>query len=88
MSDHTRLNHLITLRAKVEAEIAAERARLGIPTPPPAAARAPRGWRPPCGTEQGYQWHRHHERDQWPLPADDPCGCRAAHAAWGRKEVA
>lgn len=31
-----------------------------------------------CGSEQGYQWHRH-KRINWPLPADDPCGCRAAH---------
>ncbi len=32
-------------------------------------------------TERGYQWHRHNDPDNWPLPADDPCGCRAAHAA-------
>lgn len=41
--------------------------------------------RPPCGTEQGYQWHYDHFRKRgkgkWPLPADDPCGCRAAHSA-------
>lgn len=40
--------------------------------------------KPPCGTEAGYQWHRHqwrkHRIGTWPLPADDPCGCRAAHA--------
>lgn len=34
-----------------------------------------------CGTERGYQWHREHDRGNWPLPADDPCGCRAAHRA-------
>lgn len=34
-----------------------------------------------CGTERGYQWHRHNDRSNWPLPADDPCGCRAAHRA-------
>lgn len=41
--------------------------------------------RPPtyCGTERGYQWHRYHQREHnWPLPKSDPCGCRAAHAAW------
>lgn len=32
------------------------------------------------GTERGYQRHRRH-RDNWPLPDDDPCGCKAAHAA-------
>lgn len=37
-----------------------------------------------CGTERGYQKHRHAARKGaasavWPLPADDPCGCRAAH---------
>lgn len=35
-----------------------------------------------CGTERGYQWHRYHDADNWPLPKGDPCGCRAAHAAW------
>lgn len=46
-----------------------------------------RPWRPKpsCGTERGYQRHRHLYRvdqlGQWPLPDDDPCGCKAAHAA-------
>jgi septal ring factor EnvC (AmiA/AmiB activator) len=31
-----------------------------------------------CGSDAGYHWHRTH--GPWPLPADDPCGCRAAHA--------
>lgn len=39
--------------------------------------------RPPCGTERGYQWHRARWRrlaeGLWPLPPDDPCGCRSAH---------
>jgi hypothetical protein len=34
-----------------------------------------------CGTERGYQWHRHNDSFNWPLPPDDPCGCRAAHRA-------
>lgn len=38
-----------------------------------------------CGTERSYQRHRHlwrrHGLGTWPLPADDPCGCRAAHRA-------
>lgn len=36
-----------------------------------------------CGTERGYHWHRTH--GPWPLPTDDPCGCRAGHAAYVRK---
>ena len=47
-----------------------------------------------CGTEQGYQRHRYLARKGadgavWPLPVDDPCGCRAAHAAhnWPPAEV-
>lgn len=37
-----------------------------------------------CSTERGYQRHRYEARkgrESWPLPPDDPCGCRAAHAA-------
>lgn len=37
-----------------------------------------------CGTERGYQQHRalaRRSKAPWPLPADDPCGCRAAHSA-------
>lgn len=43
-----------------------------------------RGRKPSCGTEKGYQWHRYHDRDNWPLPAGDPCGCKAAHRAHAR----
>jgi hypothetical protein len=35
-----------------------------------------------CESERGYHWHRTH--GPWPLPPDDPCGCRAAHAAYVR----
>jgi hypothetical protein len=66
---------LIALRARIDEEIEAARADM-------EATR--RGVRPLCGTEKGYQWHRH-DADNWPLPKDDPCGCRAAHAAHGRK---
>ncbi len=42
---------------------------------------------PACGTESGYQAHRWKARnntdsgEQWPLPVEDPCGCREAHRA-------
>lgn len=54
------------------------------------AADKPKGGRKPvpavCGTERGYQRHRWLAKAGepgavWPLPADDACGCRAAHAA-------
>lgn len=49
-------------------------------TPDPAPRRPVQ-----CGTERGYQWHRYlwrtHREGTWPLPADDPCGCRGAHSA-------
>lgn len=49
--------------------------------PPPPKPRRPVS----CGTERGYQWHRQlwrkHQEGTWPLPADDPCGCRGAHRA-------
>lgn len=57
------------------------------PVDPPPAEPKPEKERPkpPCGTEPSYQWHRTQWRRRglgtWPLPADDPCGCRAAHAA-------
>lgn len=35
---------------------------------------------PDCGTEAKYHWHRANEPDNWPLPVEDPCGCRAAHS--------
>lgn len=46
---------------------------------------------PACGTEAGYQ--RHRIDGPWPLPPDDPCGCRDAHRQHyhrllGQKEIA
>lgn len=37
------------------------------------------------GTERGYQQHR--SNGDWPIPKDDPCGCRAAHAAHEKARV-
>lgn len=41
-----------------------------------------------CGTERGYQRHRDAYRKKgvgtWPLPVEDPCGCRAAHTEHNR----
>lgn len=39
---------------------------------------------PYCGTERGYQWHRYHQPNNWPLPEHDPCGCRQAHRSHAR----
>ena len=52
------------------------------PPPPPVVLREPTV----CGTERGYQRHRTLARKGaegavWPLPLEDSCGCRAAHAA-------
>lgn len=61
-----------------------------VPSPETAEERAQKNGRPfdakaPCGTEKAYQRHRweyhQHGLGDWPLPADDPCGCRAAHRA-------
>lgn len=71
-----RLRDLVDLERRVAAEIAATRAELAALTP------KRRGLKPPCATERAYQWHRHN--GPWPLPAEDPCGCRAAHAAHWR----
>lgn len=75
--------------------------RIQVWKPDPAAEvlEAPKAGRPElprvCGTERGYHQHRHDARKgrgEWPLPADDPCGCRAAHAAhqlfrsWERRQ--
>lgn len=61
-------------RASAELDVQRERAR----------GKHRRGQTFECGTEQGYQQHRARYRDHgtgvWPLPADDPCGCKAAHA--------
>lgn len=45
--------------------------------------------RPECGTVEGYNWHRRQaikepERNPWPLPKEDKCGCRAALAEASR----
>lgn len=72
---HTRLRALEALRRRVDAEIRGIQHSLdGF-----ARQRRPKTIAPECGTESAYQWHRYHQRDNWPLPADDPCGCRAAH---------
>ena len=72
-----RIRALEALQRKVAGELRTTRRDL-------AAARKrgtyrPRTTQPSCGTEAAYQWHRYHERDTWPLPAADPCGCREAH---------
>jgi hypothetical protein len=73
-----RLRDLLALRAQVDREIAATKERLDVDRP---RVRRSRHVQPPCGTPEGYQWHRYNQPDQWPLPKSDPCGCRAAHAA-------
>lgn len=50
--------------------------------------RRSRHIRPACGTDEGYFWHRYHDRDNWPLPKEDPCGCRAAHRQYERIRTA
>lgn len=71
-----RLSQLAQLRRRVEEEmVVLSEHVVGIPK---------RGEKPPCSTERGYQWHRHYKAPEWPLPADDPCGCRTAHAAFNR----
>lgn len=50
-------------------------------------ARRRRVRRPACGTDAGYHWHRYNEPDRWPLPVEDPCGCRAAHATRRRVRI-
>lgn len=70
-----RLRKLEQLRAKTTSEINDITDRLADLGGTPRR----RFRRPPCGTPAGYQWHRYHEPDRWPLPKDDPCGCRAAH---------
>lgn len=74
-----RLRDLTLLQRKVAAEVNETRERLLLADTLTGIYRR-RLVQPPCDTEAGYQWHRYHDRDQWPLPADDPCGCRAAHA--------
>lgn len=74
-----RLRELLALQARVSNEVRHTRDLIGL-----RQERRRTVAKPPCGSEQSYQWHRYHERDQWPLPADDPCGCRQAHAEWNR----
>lgn len=81
-----RIADLRTLEGRINIEL--QQARLDL-NAYLAERRAPqirrsRYVRPPCGTEAGYQWHRHNEPDRWPLPVEDPCGCRTAHRAHGR----
>ena len=83
----SRVRKLTRLRLAIEAELADLAAQIEAAEAVNEVAEAKskretykRGSRKPCGTEEGYQWHRHWERDtNWPLPKDDPCGCRAAH---------
>lgn len=75
-----RVDDLASLQQRVADELVAARNELREARRPPQRKTRTRGRRPDCGTERGYQWHRYHEARAWPLPADDPCGCRAAHA--------
>jgi hypothetical protein len=75
-----RLRKLLALRFQVDAEIATLQTELFGHR----KAYGPRDQEVDHGTERGYQWHRHQYRKHgapWPLPADDPCGCKAAHRA-------
>ncbi len=75
-----RIRDLESLRSRISNEIAQARTELTNLTPEPSRRTyRPRSIQPPCGTEAGYQWHRYHEKASWPLPSDDPCGCRQAH---------
>lgn len=75
-----RIADLRSLQQRIADEIEVAAAELREVTRPPDRKYRRRGIRPDCGTETGYQWHRYHEAHAWPLPTDDPCGCRAAHA--------
>lgn len=78
-----RLRRLLDLQADVSNEI--QRVRVELSAASGSTARP----KPPCGTDQGYQWHRYHEPENWPLPLIDPCGCRRAHTEKQRlREVA
>lgn len=80
-----RLQQLEELRRRLDVEILGAEATVkrlaGI-----KARRRSRFDPPKCGTEAGYQSHRwrfrKHDIGVWPLPEDDPCGCRAAHARY------
>lgn len=78
-----RLTELRKLETRVRYEITATEAELDelmVAARERSRRRRSRFVRPECGTEEGYQWHRYHDRGNWPLPVGDPCGCRAAHA--------
>lgn len=50
-----------------------------------AVAQVEATLRPECGTRKGYNTHRYLASKgigEWPLPDDDPCGCREAHRAY------
>lgn len=68
-----RLAALLRLRERVDEEIV----RLQAAARRKVRSRRSRHEKPPCGTEQGYQWHR--SRDQ---AADD--ACKLAHRLHNR----
>lgn len=74
-----RLRDLAALQRRVADEIEQTQAALARHAADRRHYR-PRNVKPACGTESAYHWHRYHEPDNWPLPKNDPCGCRAAHA--------
>lgn len=73
-----RIRELQALRNRVDDELTVLTAELGE-----VRERRSRNVKPPCGTEQGYQWHRY-RRDKYP-----PCdSCKAAHNAHERARAA
>lgn len=68
-----RLAALLDLQRRVDGEIIRVRSAIRDTTSKPRQRRS-RHERPPCGTEQGYQWHRTRKQD-----ADDDC--KSAHAS-------
>lgn len=79
-------------RTELNDEIRATEKRLEWLTsllPPPRRSRLEPA---ECGTESGYQRHKYLWRTRkegvWPLPKDDPCGCRAGHARHEAQRVA
>jgi len=72
-----RLVELRDLRRRVNAEI--RKVQGAIDDQRPRKRR--NGEKPPCGTEQGYHWHRRQGE-----PADQ--GCRDAHASYERERAA
>lgn len=77
-----RLARLYGLRDRVDAEIAALERTLR-PRTEPKRRKASKFDPVECGTDRGYYRHRYLGKigqEPWPLPPEDPCGCRAAHA--------